>query len=87
MYLQTMTTLLSENKNPQHEQHIYEFEAMVRQMIEELVPQIVEKTLETNYLDLWLKLRMVMEGKEVYFSQVADYIEKEIINILKNKLK
>ena len=85
MYLQTMTTLLSENKNPQHEQHIYEFEAMTRQMIEELVPQIVEKTLQTTYFNLWVKLRMVMEGKEVSFSQVTDYVMNEIENILKNK--
>lgn len=87
MYLQTMTRLLSEAKNPQHERHIYEFEEMVRQMIEELVPPIVERTLETNYLDLLVKLRMVIEGKEVYFSQVADYVKKEIENILKSKLK
>ena len=87
MYLQTMTTLLSENKNPQHQEHIIQFTLMCKEMIEELVPQIVEKTLETNYLDLWLKLRMVLEGKEVYFNDVANYVEKEITNILKNKLK
>lgn len=86
-YLATMTTLLSENKNPQHEQHIYEFEAMVRQMIEELTPQIVERTLLNTYFELWVKIRMILDNKEVSFSQITDYIIQEIENELKSKLK
>lgn len=56
---------------------------MVRQMIIELVPPIVEKTLKETYLDLWVKLRMVFENKEVYFDDVADYVRREIEKALK----
>lgn len=82
-YLEIMANLLSEAKSSIHEQHIYEFEAMVRQMIIELVPPIVEKTLKETYLDLWVKLRMVFENKEVYFDDVADYVRREIEKALK----
>ena len=82
-YIATMTNLLSEAKSSIHEQHIYEFEAMVRQMIEELVPPLVIKTLQNTYFDLWVKLQMVFEGKEQYFKDVADYIMKELEKELK----
>ena len=82
-YIATMTNLLSEAKSSIHEQHIYEFEAMVRQMIEELVPPLVIKTLQNTYFDLWVKLQMVFEGKELYFKDVADYIMKELEKELK----
>ena len=85
-YLMTMTKLLSEAKTSIHEQHIYEFEAMVRQMIEELVPPLVIKTLQETYVDLWVKLQMVFEGKAVYFDDVADYIRKELERALKQSL-
>lgn len=86
-YLATMTNLLSEAKSSIHEQHIYEFEAMVRQMIEELVPPLVIKTLNDTYMDLWVKLQMTFENKTVYFDDVADYIWKELENALKQKFK
>ena len=82
----TMTNLLSEAKSSIHEQHIYEFEAMVRQMIEELVPPLVIKTLQETYMDLWVKLQMVFENKAVYFDDVADYIRKELERALKQSL-
>lgn len=85
-YLMTMTNLLSEAKSSIHEQHIYEFEAMVRQMIEELVPPLVIKTLQETYMDLWVKLQMVFENKAVYFDDVADYIRKELERALKQSL-
>ena len=85
-YMETMTCMLSEAKDSIHERHIYEYELMTRQMIEELVPQIVLKTLNECYMDLWLKLRMVFEGKEVYFQDVADYVVKELENALQQAL-
>lgn len=86
-YLITMTNLLSEAKSSIHEQHIYEFEAMVREMINELVPPLVIKTLQETYMDLWVKLQMVFEGKQVYFDDVADYIQKELVKALKQAWK
>lgn len=85
-YLKAMTNMLSEAKSSIHEQHIYEFEAMVRQMIEELVPPLVIKTLQETYMDLWVKLQMVFENKAVYFDDVADYIRKELERALKQSL-
>ena len=87
MYLQTMTQLISETKNPQHERHIYEFVKMVDEMIEEKVPQIVERVMQENYMDILVKLQMILDGREVNFEQVSDYIINEIRNIIKSKLK
>lgn len=78
---------MSEAKSSIHEQHIYEFEAMVREMINELVPPLVIKTLQETYMDLWVKLQMVFEGKQVYFDDVADYIQKELVKALKQAWK
>ena len=86
-YLMTMKNLLSEAMTSIHEQHIYEFEAMVRQMIEELVPPLVNITLQDTYMELWLKLRMIFDGREVYFNDIADYVFKEIEKALKQKMK
>lgn len=86
-YLDTMTLLLSEAKSSIHEQHIYEFEAMAREMINELVPPLVIKTLQETYTELWLKLRMLFEGREVYFDDIANYIIEEIEKALKQKMK
>ena len=86
-YLATMTNLLSEAKSSIHEQHIYEFEAMVRQMIEELVPPLVIKTLQETYMELWVKLRMVFEGREVFFNDVANYVMEELEKALKQAMK
>ena len=86
-YIATMTNLLSEAKSSIHEQHIYEFEAMVRQMIEELVPPLVIKTLKDTYMDIWVKLRMTMENKEVFFEDVANYVIQELEKALRQEIK
>ena len=82
-----MTSLLSEAKSSIHEQHIYEFELMCRQMIEELTPIIVKQTLMDTYFDLWVKLRMILDNKEVSFKEVSDYILKQIEEELKKMIK
>lgn len=86
-YQDTMTLLLSEAKSSIHEQHIYEFEAMVRQMIEELVPPLVIKTLQETYMELWVKLRMVFEGREIFFNDVAKYVMEELEKAIKQAMK
>lgn len=86
-YLATMTGMLSEAKDSIHERHIYEYEAMTRQMIEELVPPLVIKTLQDTYFDLWVKLQMVFEGKPLYFEDVANYIYKELEKALRQTFK
>lgn len=79
--------MLSENSNPQHERHITAFYLMAKELIREMVPEIVKQTLNDTYFDLWVKLRMIIEGKEVYFNDVADYIIKEIERTLKDSIK
>ena len=85
-YLSTMTSMLADNQGREHEKHIYDYERLTREMIEELVPQIVKNTLNDTYMELWLKLRMIFEGKEVYFNDVADYVISEIKNELEKAL-
>ena len=45
-YIAYMTTLLGGNNNPHHIRHIYEFHDLVKLMIEQLVPPIVEQEIE-----------------------------------------
>lgn len=86
-YLATMTTLLSENKNPQHEAHIYAFEAMARQMIFELGPQMVRQELANTYLDLLVKIQTQINGRNVDFPDIIEYIKNIIEEELQKELK
>jgi len=87
-YLATMATLISEAKNQIHESHIYEFEYMVRQMIEELTPKIVKETLLDTYMELYVKIKMLLDGKEVSFDDINEYIMNEIQeNLIKSLSK
>ena len=86
-YLQYMTELIGMSKSEQHIEHIYEFHAMVYQMIQELVPQIVRNELANIDKDLLVKIQTQINGKDVDFEDVRNYIreiiEDEIRKIVK----
>lgn len=82
-----MTTMLSENDSPIHEQHIISFYMMCQELIREMVPELVKQELERTYLDLIVKLRLILEGKEMSFPDVKDYIMSEIEKEFKKLIK
>ena len=77
-YLQYMTELIGMSKSPQHIEHIYEFHAMVYQMIQELVPQIIRKELANMDNEMLVKIQTQINGRDVSFDDVKNYI-REII--------
>ena len=82
-YLALMTSMCSEAKNPEHERHIYEMEAMVRMMINELVPPLVEKLT----LDTLVKIQTQLNGKNVDFPDVRAYVEDKLRDEIQKAIK
>lgn len=85
-YLATMTTMLSEAKDTIHERHIIEQELMMRQMIEELTPQIVKQELATMDSELLVKIQTQLNGKDMDFPEIRIIIRQMIEEELKTAL-
>lgn len=81
-YLATITMLDSENKNPNHREHIYQFSNLCREMIEQLTPQIVKQVLLDTYMELYVRIQMMLDGKEVSFNDINNYI----MNMIRDNL-
>lgn len=85
-YLQNVTSMIG-GAPPIHEQHVYEQVELTKAMIDELVPPLVEKLLREKYLDILVKIQTQLNGKDVDFSQVRDYVMKIIFDELRSGLK
>ena len=85
--LGTLTTLAAQEKSVVHEEHLYQIYQMVSEMIQEQVPLLIEKELKAKYLDLLVKIQTQLNGKDVDFPEVRDYIMNLIFEELRNGLK
>lgn len=86
-YLAGFTMMLSEAKNPEHERHLYEIHELVLAMINQLVPEIVKQELATTYLDLLVKIQTQLNGRNVDFPDVVEYIKDTIEAELQKALR
>ena len=77
-YMGYLTILESEEKSVEHQRHLYEIEELVRMMIEELVPQVVEK----NLVEALVKITTTINGEKVDFKDVKEYIINRLIEEL-----
>ena len=78
-YLGTMTTMLSDSKNPEHERHIYEIHSMVLEMIKELVPPLVREC----YNEINVDVSTYLNGRSVSGEGLREYIREIIIDELR----
>lgn len=85
-YLQIMTSMIG-GAPPIHEQHVYEQVELTKAMIDELVPPLVEKLLREKYLDLIVKIQTQINGKDVSFDDVKEYIMNIVFEELKSGFK
>ena len=76
--------LESNEKNQIHRQHIHEFIELVEQMIKELVPKLIKEEMEKIY-DVLVAIKTHINGKDVDFPDVKDYIIEQIAKELKGR--
>lgn len=85
-YLQNVTAMIG-GAPPIHEQHVYEQVELTKAMINELVPPLIEQVLREKYLDLVVRIQTQINGENVSFDDVKEYIMKIIYEELKSGLK
>lgn len=85
-YFSKMTTMLSEAKNYDTEQFIYDMVILVNQIIEEKIPLLVREELKKVQDDLIVNVKTYINGKQTDLSNFESIIRKEIDNEL-NKIK
>lgn len=79
--------MLSEAKSQEHERHIYEFHDLVIAMLRELVPQMIKEELAKTYIDLLVKIQTQLNGRDVDFPDVIEYIKDTIEAELQKALR
>ena len=83
-YIQMAGIMESCERNPIHRQHIHEFIELVEQMIKELVPQLIKEEMEKIY-DVLVAIKTQINGKDVDFPDVKDYIIEQIAKEFKGR--
>lgn len=86
-YIQMAGIIESNETNPQHRQHIWEFTTLCEQCVKDLTPQIVREELTNMDSELWVKIQTQINGRNVDFPDVREYIRKMIIEELKKMFK
>lgn len=86
-YYAGMTMMLLEAKSPEHERYIYEFHDLVIAMLRELVPQMIKEELAKTYIDLLVKIQTQLNGRNVDFPDVIEYIKDTIEAELQKALR
>ena len=85
-YFSKMTTMLSEAKNYDTEQFIYDMVILVNQILEEKTPLLVREELKKVQEDLIVNVKTYLNGRQIDLSNFESIIRKEIDNEL-NKIK
>lgn len=86
--LSVMTEMLSEAKESIHARHIEQFYIMCQSLILEMVPQLIKNELNNIETDLWVKIQTQINGRNIDFPEIRQYImdmiEREIKNMIKD---
>ena len=77
--MNTLTMMVSGEKNPQHEQHVYQIYNLVSQMIAEAVPPLVKQCVEEIMVDV----RTTLNGKPDDLSGLKDDITRKVLDGIK----
>ena len=86
-YIQMAGMLDSCEPNPAHREHIWQFTQLCEQCVRDLTPQVVREELENIDSKLWVKIQTQINGRNVDFPDVREYIREVIIEELKKMLK
>lgn len=80
-YLQTMTEMLA-GSTPQHERHIYEYHAMMLQMINELVPPMIEQYWKEHIEKFTVDVITLLNGKQTDLTGLRADLQELILEEL-----
>ena len=86
-YIQMAGILESNEKNPQHWEHIRDFTILCEQCVRDLTPQIVKEELANMDSELWVKIQTQINGRNVDFPEIRQMIRDMIMEELKKMLK
>lgn len=86
-YIQMAGIIESNETNPQHRQHIWEFTTLCEQCVKDLCPQIVKEELANMDSELWVRIQTQINGRNVEFEDVKAYLRKMIEEELRKALK
>lgn len=86
-YIQMAGVLDSCEPNPAHREHIWQFTQLCEQCVKDLCPQIVKEELANMDSELWVKIQTQINGRNVDFPDIREYIREMIIEELKKMLK
>lgn len=67
-----ITMMASNEKNPQHEQHIYDYFAATEKFVRVAVPQLFADCMEQFKDTLTVEFITLLNGKEINQNQIAD---------------
>ena len=79
-----MTLMLSEAKETIHQRHIEEYYMLCCELIKEMVPQLIKQELSNIETDLWVKIQTQINGKNIDFPDIRNYIRQMIEDEIKN---
>lgn len=78
--------MLSESKSSIHDEHIIQFHDLVISMLNELVPAMIREELARITTDLIVKIQTQINGRNVDFPDVIQYIKDTIEEELRKAL-
>lgn len=83
-----ITSMASNEKNPVHEQHIYDYFAATEKMIRTTVPQLFMDCMERFEERLVVEFETYLNGQKIYHDQLAaatgNVLERSIGEAVKN---
>lgn len=79
-----ITIMASNEKNPQHEQHLYDIFSAVEKFVRVAVPQLVEDYLTQFEANLSIQLETYLNGEKTHHKHLAGAVAEMIGNAIKD---
>lgn len=84
----TMAGIMECNEeNPIHREHIIQYTHLIEQAIRDLTPQIIKEELANMDVDMLVRIQTQINGRNVDFPDVREYIRKMIEEELRKELQ
>ena len=74
-------------ENPAHREHIIQYTHLIEQAIKDLTPQILKEELAKMDVDMLVKIQTQINGRNIDFPDVREYIRRMIEEELRKALK
>ena len=79
-----ITSMASKEKNPQHEQHLYDYFTATEKFVRIAVPQLVEDYLTEFETNLSIQIETYLNGEKTHHKHLAGAVAEMIGNAIKD---